>query len=373
MPARPENLGDVLLLAGRRQRGGRLQQLGETEDGIERAAKLVAHAGQELGLGEVGLLRRGLGALEFDVGFLERHLEAFALGDVARGGEHALQPAIPVVEGGRVVGHDCFLPVPGARRQLVVGDVLFVQHQLDGRFGPLRIGEVLLERRADQLVTCAVGERLHLLVHVRDDAGRVGRHDRVDVGLDERARVELLVAQALIELLLLCFDLLARGVVRADQQVADDGVVRVAQSRDRHDGREAAAVLADVGQLVDVLDAARSLEHQRLEARRDRRGELDAQRLRARDHFLRIGNVGRRDLVHHVAGRVAQHPLGADVEDLDDALRVGRDAREVGAVENRALQGPRLEQRLFGLLARGVVRANEQIADDRALGVAQAR
>jgi hypothetical protein len=67
--------------------------------------------------------------------------------------------------------------------------------------------------------------------------------------------------------------------------------------------------------------------------------KLDAQRLGARDHFLRIGNVGWRDLVHHFGGRVAQHPLGADVEDLNDALRVGGDAREVGAVENRALQG----------------------------------
>ena len=121
----------------------------------------------------------------------------------------------------------------------------------------------------------------------------------------------------------------------------------VAQRRDRDDRREAAAVLADVGQLVDVLDAARGLEHQRLEARRDRGAELDAQRLGARDHFLRIGDVGRRDLVHHLGGGVAQHALGADVEDLDDALRVGGDAGEVGAVEDRVLQGARLEQRLL--------------------------
>ena len=146
----------------------------------------------------------------------------------------------------------------------------------------------------------------------------------------------------------LLFDLLARGVVGADQQVADDGVLRVAQRRDRHHRREPAAVLADVGQLVDVLDAARGLEHQRLEARRDRRAELDAQRAGARDHFLRIGDVGRRDLVHHLGGGVAEHPLGADVEDLDDALGVGGDAREVGAVEDRALQRARFQQR-FGV------------------------
>ena len=97
-----------------------------------------------------------------------------------------------------------------------------LQHQLDGRLGPLRIGEVVLERRADQLVARAAGERLHLLVDVGDDAGRIGGHQRVDVGFDERARVELLVAQALIELLLFRFDLLAGGIIGADQQIADD-------------------------------------------------------------------------------------------------------------------------------------------------------
>ena len=103
----------------------------------------------------------------------------------------------------------------------------------------------------------------------------------------------------------------------------------------------AAAVLADVGQLVDVFDPVRGLEDQRFESGRDRRPELGAQRLGARDELLRIGHVGRRDLVHHFGGGVAEHPLGADVEDLDDALRVGRDAREVGAVEDRPLQRAR--------------------------------
>src|ERR1019366_8329881 len=109
------------------------------------------------------------------------------------------------------------------------------------------------------------------------------------------------------------------------------------------------------------------------EARRNRRFELEAQGLGARDHFLWIGDVGRRDLVHHFGSRVAQHALGADVEYLNDAIRVGGNAREVGAVEDRALQGSRFEQRLFGLLARGVVGADQQIADDGGLIVAQRR
>ena len=45
----------------------------------------------------------------------------------------------------------------------------------------------------------------------------------------------------------------------------------------------------------------------------------------ARHHFLRIVNVARADLVHDFGGRVAQHALGADVEELDDALLVGGD------------------------------------------------
>ena len=40
--------------------------------------------------------------------------------------------------------------------------------------------------------------------------------------------------------------------------------------------------------------------------------------------------------------------MSADVEDLNDALLAGGDTREVGAVENRVLQGPGFKQ---GLLA----------------------
>ena len=186
----------------------------------------MAHAGKEIRFREVGLLRGGLGALQLDVRLLERLLEAFALGDVARRGEHALQPPVTVMEGGRVVGHHGEGAIPGARGELVVGDLAFAQHAVDARFRTAGIGEVVLEGRADQLVARAPGQGLHLLVDVGDDAPWIGGHQGVDVGFDERARVELLVAQPLIELLPLLFDLLARGVVGADQQVADDGVLR---------------------------------------------------------------------------------------------------------------------------------------------------
>jgi hypothetical protein len=39
--------------------------------------------------------------------------------------------------------------------------------------------------------------------------------------------------------------------------------------------------------------------------------------------------------------------MAADVEELNDALLVGRDAREIGAVEDRVLKRPRLQQGRF--------------------------
>ena len=72
---------------------------------------------------------------------------------------------------------------------------------------------------------------------------------------------------------------LARGVVGANQEVADDGICRVAQRGDRDHGREAAAILADVGQLVDVFDAdASALNTRASKAWRNRRVEFDAER-----------------------------------------------------------------------------------------------
>ena len=208
VPTGLQDLVDAVLLTGRGRRRAGLHQLGEAEDGVERRAQLVAHAGEELRLRQVRLLGRDLGLLQLQVAFLQHRVEALALG-------------------------------------------------------------------------------LHLL---------------------------------------------AGPVVGADQQVADDGVGRVLQRRHRHHGRQAAAVLADVGQLVDVLDAASRLEHQRLEARRDGRAPLDAQRQGARHQLLGVGNVRRRDAVQHFAGRVAEHALGTHVEDLDDTVLVGGDAGEVGAV-----------------------------------------
>src|SRR3984957_10203318 len=59
---------------------------------------------------------------------------------------------------------------------------------------------------------------------------------------------------AFIGLAQLRLDLFSSRVVRADQQVTDDRVRCVTQSCDRNYRGEAAAVLADVRQLINVLD-----------------------------------------------------------------------------------------------------------------------
>ena len=161
---------------------------------------------------------------------------------------------------------------------------------------------------------------------VRGDTRKVGA---VENGALQRPRFE----QGL-------FRPLARGIVGADKQVADDSALAVAQCRDGHDCGETAPVLADVGQLVNILDPARGLENQGFEPRCNRGFQLLAQRFGTGDHFLRIGYLGRSDLVHHFSGLVAQHPLRSDIEDLDHAFFVRGDTRKVGAVENGVLQGP---------------------------------
>src|SRR5437773_812863 len=98
----------------------------------------------------------------------------------------------------------------------------------------------------------------------------------------------MLIAQPLVELLALFLDLLARRVVGADEQVADDGVLRVAQSRDRHDRRKPAAVFPKIRQLINIFDPSRGLEYQRLEAWRDRRSSFFAECGGARDQLPRI-------------------------------------------------------------------------------------
>ena len=60
-------------------------------------------------------------------------------------------------------------------------------------------------------------------------------------------------------------------------------------------------------------------------------------------------DIARVDLVHDLSGRVAQHAFGTNVEYLNDALLVGGDYREIGAVKNRILQGTGFKQRILSM------------------------
>ena len=131
VPARLEDLVNAALLRHCGRGVSRFDQLGKPEDGAKRRAQFVAHAGQEVGLGQVGFFRQGTGRFELHVFVLQGllHLSPFGI--------HAL----------------------------------------------------------------------------------------------------------------------ACGVIGANQQIANDGVMFIAQRSHRHHRREAAAILADIGQLIDVLNS----------------------------------------------------------------------------------------------------------------------
>ena len=300
------------------------QDAGHAEDAVHRGANFVAHVGQEGTLGQVGGFGEGacLGELcgagghqflQMVAVALEFFAEPLLFGDVT---DVALDH--PGVAGQIDVAdefHVSLLPLRGFQRQVVVAHI-FLLLQIQEFFLVCR--NVLEEAQVPDVLLPNVIERV--AQHLGDEWIRVNDHARL--GVQDQNAVLRSFEQASVTLFQRLRSL-ARGVVGADQQVADDGLLLVTQRRDRHHRREAAAVLADLGQFVDVLDAARGLEHQGLEARPDSGSEFDAQGRGAGDQFLWIRDVGRRDLVHHLGGGVAQHALRADVEELDDTLGVG--------------------------------------------------
>ena len=198
VPAAHQDVVDVfLLLVVDRPEHLILQHLGKSDHGVQRRPQFVAHVRQEVGLGKVVFFRSGAGVLQLDVLFLEHQVQAFALGHVTRRGENSLELPVTVVEGGGVEGDHRLGAVSGPGGEFVIGDLLFPQHQLDAGFGPIRIGEVILEGGPDQFVPGAARQYLHLLVDVGDDPRGIGGHDGVDVGFEQGPGVELMVPKPL--------------------------------------------------------------------------------------------------------------------------------------------------------------------------------
>ena len=125
--ARFDGLELPLLIDGKRS--GELHQYRarESDDGVERRTEFMGHARQESVLGVVGVL-------ELKVFLLKGMLEPFAFGHIAGGGKYALELAVAIVEGGRIIRHHGLGLILGSGGELVVGHRPLAEHQADALF-----------------------------------------------------------------------------------------------------------------------------------------------------------------------------------------------------------------------------------------------
>jgi len=110
--------------------------------------------------------------------FLQHLIKTFTFRNVAR--KRQIRPAAsgPVVEGGGIVGHYGFLSVPGAPRESESVTFFSLSTSLMPAL-PLRVGKVIFATARRLARHRATGERLRLLVDVRNDAdGSVVRSRR---------------------------------------------------------------------------------------------------------------------------------------------------------------------------------------------------
>ena len=170
-------------------------------------------------------------------------LETFLLRDVTRRGENTFELSVGRAERRCVVRHRRRLPRSGSHHELVVRDAILGEHLSNAVFGELRVGEILLEWRADERLAIGARHLAHLPVHVADDSERVGGHQRVDIRFDESAVVLLRLAQ-------LSQDPLWLGEIVRNHREPDRNVCVVATQRDRDERRERRAIFADASQLA---------------------------------------------------------------------------------------------------------------------------
>ncbi len=174
-----ENVTDVAALGiGHVTDHAVFERLRKADDGVERGAQLVGHGGEKFGLHMAGVF-------QLDVFLFQRALEAFALGHVPGRGKHALELAVAIMKGCRVVGNHGFGAIVGAHGKLIVADLVFTEHPLDRGVGTCGVGEEVFAGRTDQFVAGSPGQRHHLFVDVGDDALRVGHHQRINVRFDQ--------------------------------------------------------------------------------------------------------------------------------------------------------------------------------------------
>lgn len=125
-----------------------------------------------------------------------------------------------------------------------------------------------------------------------------------------------------------------------------------AEGRNGDDRRKASPILPHRRQLVDVLYPSRCFEDESVEPWFDVHAEFGGEGARSLEDFSRIVEFHGPDQVYFCRP-VAEHPLRADIEDLDRSPRISGDAGERRAVECGILKsfGPEEAPRL-GILAR---------------------
>jgi len=328
VPSRLENLIDADLL--RKRWGGHvgLHQLRKAENGIERRAQLVTHAGQEFRFREIGRFGRRLGLVQFEFDALafrhvalERRVAAQRTSCVADGRHDDVGP-----EGRAVFANPpaiVFGPVRGRS---------FLQRALGLVDGNIFLGKEARIVLADDFLGLVTLNALRAFIPAFHAAFLVEHDDRAIRHAFDHELEALLGPQPLV------FGVFSHRVVGRDEQIADDRTAIGAQRGDRNDGRQTAFVLTDVSQLVNVLDSPRRLEHKRLEARRDLDRILLAECGGPQAQFERVGDIGRGNLVDDIGGSEPQHQLGAGIEQLNNPHFVGGDDGEIGAVQYGLLQ-----------------------------------
>ena len=300
VPSRLENLVDAALLGdGWRRRAG-LHELGKTEDRVERRAQLMAHAGEKFRFREVGFFRHGPGAFQLGILVLQRLARRLLASPVtsrntstapttwpSRSRIGAQLSAICALAAIACNQHRCGWPGPVSCHApgfpctgiadglagFLVDDVKNLVHRAARGFRLRPAGELFGKGIQQRHTPFGIGGYHGIADGVERNREPFLADLQGDVGL---LQLFIRLLLNLEQMLSLCFDLLARGIVGADQQIADDCILGIAQRRDRHDRREAAAVLADISQLVNVLDAARGLEHQGLKPGRNRGAKFEA-------------------------------------------------------------------------------------------------
>ena len=165
--------------------------------------------------------------------------------------------------------------------------------------------------------------REQFLLGCRDAAERVVDADEAPVGRDQRLADRRLVegvAEALLGVAQLARRLALGGDVAADPQVTGEHALGVADRRDRERHGQLRAVAAHECPVarVRVLGARAVSQHAA-----DRHAELEREALELLAVVKEVGVMA----ADEVLRAIAEHPLGAAVEDRDEAVGVGADDR----------------------------------------------